>query len=99
MALKKIPGKEGEQQTSTPGVKERQAHFNDQPTMGNMHFPPKRDESPPGDSKADDDQVRGRRPDKTTARVRVVGFEGKNQDGDEEEYVAYDVYVFIANLI
>lgn len=31
-------------------------------------------------------ETRGRRPDKTAARVRVVGFEGKNQD-DEEEYV------------
>ena len=30
-------------------------------------------------------EVRGRRTDKTMARVRVVGFEGKNQDGEDEE--------------
>lgn len=32
-------------------------------------------------------ELRGRRPDKTAARVRVVGFEGKNQDGEDEECV------------
>lgn len=30
-------------------------------------------------------EARGRRPDKAMAKVRVVGFEGKNQDGDGEE--------------
>ena len=34
-------------------------------------------------------ETRGRRPDKTTARVRVVGFEGKNQDGDDNEYISF----------
>ena len=34
-------------------------------------------------------ETRGRRPDKTMARVRVVGFEGKNQDGEDEEYVIF----------
>lgn len=46
-----------------------------------------------GSSKASVPQIktepesRGRRPDKTAARVRVVGFEGKNQDGEDEECV------------
>ncbi len=30
-------------------------------------------------------ETRGRRADKALAHVRVVGFEGKNQDGDGEE--------------
>ena len=30
-------------------------------------------------------EARGRRPDKAMAKVRVVGFEGKNQDVDGEE--------------
>ncbi|KAI5123999.1 hypothetical protein M0805_006409 [Coniferiporia weirii] len=35
-------------------------------------------------------ELRGRRPDKSAARVRVVGFEGKNQDGEEEEDTTMD---------
>ncbi|KAL5507198.1 hypothetical protein ACEPAH_6654 [Sanghuangporus vaninii] len=35
-------------------------------------------------------ETRGRRPDKQAARVRVVGFEGKNQDGEENDEVEMD---------
>ncbi|TDL24175.1 hypothetical protein BD410DRAFT_820374 [Rickenella mellea] len=41
-------------------------------------------------TQASPDQTRGRRPDKAAARVRVVGFEGKNQDGEEEEDTGMD---------
>ncbi|KAH8119342.1 hypothetical protein DFH11DRAFT_1502059 [Phellopilus nigrolimitatus] len=35
-------------------------------------------------------EARGRRPDKTATPVRVVGFEGKSQDGEEDEDLAMD---------
>jgi GATA-binding protein len=91
MALKKMPGKDGKEGESqlTPalGTKDLRADFAKPSLAGSAHFPTKREQSPSGPAGAGDDQVRGRRPDKAAARVRVVGFEGKNQDGDDEEYV------------
>ena len=93
MALKKMPGKGvgvGDSAASTPSlgaIKEMPSELASLPPMASIHLPPKRDKSPAGPIKTDDDQMRGRRPDKAAARVRVVGFEGKNQDVDEEEYV------------
>lgn len=44
------------------------------------------------------DPQRGRRQDKNAARVRVVGFEGKNQDGEEEECAYTHSITLLSNI-
>ena len=82
LALKKR--KEDEEFKATKGpAKEEEAPLHDQ-ALGRLREAPQVEHKPDNVDEADE---RGRRTDKGKARVRVEGFNGKNQESFEEKYV------------